>query len=192
LFAAQDEAWPDRRRLQIELRATVVAVDGRFVGVVISYALLTVLLAVVARSPWWTAVLIGTASGFLALALHEVGHAVATHACGQSVRWIILSVPSSAVGTFAQGERYSPKTLALVAVAGPTTNLLCGLALLVGGLTTHGTVAVGLIAAALVNGVGFLNLWPGCATAPAGERKVPTDGALIMQAIQAARTGRSL
>jgi hypothetical protein len=189
IFVADRETWPHRRRVKLDVCGTEVSVDGRFAAAVLGYSALTAILFALGATMRWRAVLVGAGSGFVGLVVHELGHACATRWRGHSLRWVAFSAPSSATGNFAAGERYSPQTLAVVALAGPAVNVGSAVLLLAGWWLAHGHMKVAFMTAALVNGAGIVNLWPAKATSPTGAQRVPTDGGLVLRAISSARTG---
>ncbi len=113
--------------------------------------------------------------------LHELAHAAVARRKGMTVRQIVLTLLGGHT-EFAESAP-GPGSSALVAVAGPVTNIVIGL-LAFGAwkiLPVSGALAALLFVAALTNGfVGVFNLLPG----------LPLDGGRVLESAVWTATGR--
>ena len=113
--------------------------------------------------------------------LHELSHAAVARRHGMVVRQIVLTLLGGHTEFADSAPR--PGASALVAVAGPITNIALGLVAFVAWRTAPvtGAAAALLLAAAVTNGfVGVFNLLPG----------LPLDGGRILESAVWAATGR--
>ena len=189
VFVGTDEPVPHRRRFKSSLGATEVSVDFRFIAFVAGYVALGLLFRAGGSPAWITAGYTGLEIALVGLVVHEVGHAVAARRCGQTVLWFALSAPSSAVAPFPAGERYSPRTLAVVALGGPAATLVLAVGFLAAWRLVGGHWGLTFLVAGGVNVVALANLIPFAAKSPVGGAKAATDGALTVRAFRAARSG---
>jgi hypothetical protein len=189
VFVGTDDPVPHRRRLKSSLGATEVSVDSRFIGFVVVYVAVGLLFRAMGSPARLVAAYTGLEIALVGLVFHEVGHAVAARRCGQKVMWFALSVPSSAVAPFPAGERYSPRTLAVVALGGPAANLVLAVVFLAAWRLVGGHWGFTFLVAGGVNVVALANLIPFSRRAPVGEAKAASDGALAVRAFRAARSG---
>ncbi|MCV2394810.1 site-2 protease family protein [Actinotalea sp. M2MS4P-6] len=131
-----------------------------------------------------TAWLLATATVALLFAstfLHEVAHALVARRHGMHVEKIALTLLGG--HTELGGQAPGPKASALVAIAGPVSNLAIAACawLLRQALPGYGAVAALVLAVAVTNTfVGVLNLLPG----------LPLDGGFVLEATVWAATGR--
>ena len=118
---------------------------------------------------------------FASTFLHELAHALAARSRGVGVQEISVTILGG--HTHLRSTELSPRTSAVIAVAGPLVNLAIGGVAFAAWRAVPGGALVGLLLAsvAATNGfVGLLNLLPG----------LPLDGGRVLEAAVWSMTGR--
>jgi Zn-dependent protease/predicted transcriptional regulator len=137
----------------------------------------------------WAFALLGVAAVVGSLALHELAHAVVARRDGRAVRGITLFALGGV--THIDGEPRTPREELVLALAGPATSIVLGIACLLvavalGAAPTAGAIAAGGGAGTLLAWTGLTNLILGAFNLVPG---FPLDGGRVFRAIAWWATG---
>ncbi|MDQ1394270.1 MAG: hypothetical protein QOF30_3247 [Acidimicrobiaceae bacterium] len=147
---------------------------------------------VVARGPYAALAAGFGASIVLGVVPHEMAHGFVARRAAQTVGSARIWLGGAAVVWGAAGEVITPRDLALVAAAGPLTNLGLAGGSLLAAEVTQGGVRGFFVPLSLFNAVFFVsNALPVRARRKPGQRRIGTDGAIVARALHAARRGPS-
>jgi hypothetical protein len=160
-------------------------------------------------SLFWFFVALVITSPFVIL-IHELGHTFAAHALlddhvdvqvGSGFKLLEIEAPRTTINIHALGgggqalvRAAPPREMLLIAIAGPAASLLA-LAPTIAfySLTSPGTVMHGLLWTAVLAGVfGVLQLVPLAISDGYQGRPLRSDGMIVVDALRAMRTNRSL
>jgi hypothetical protein len=126
----------------------------------------------------------------LGVVTHEVAHAIMARRSGQTVGSARVGFWRASVVWGTPGEAITPRDLARIAAAGPLTNLVIAGLTFIAAVATHGNVRAFFAVQSLLNCVTFAtNAAPIRARKKPGQRRIGTDGAIVVRAARAARLG---